>query len=828
MCITLDVTRRLTMRLAKRLTMRLTASAGPFVLAGLCLLNAPGLCLARTRAEQPPPAFEGTSLPEPPRQREPWTPPRTTLPEAFVTAARALFEQGMADPRGGEYREVEVVAGSVWGDTTKMKTHAWVLPAPAGGTRRFAVGWSGLVTPLVSAGGPADLRHDIDELIKADEEMRARWAEERGSFPFTRFHHARAEPHSASHESLLPLKACLLLRLGEARLAERVWAAYTVGMDAEVNDNALRLADPYVMLATDWAYALFDRAVCAHMRGDDRLALLAARALADMRGRLSAELEMRSALWPQGYRAAGYQRYYLSFLAPLDSLLADQERRAQEGRKGAGAAPKRSGDLESLVAELDEVAARQSGQPGGVDVGEDPRVRALIARGGEAVEPLLRTLETDARLTRSVSFSRAFHADRHLITVGQTAYTALTRILKTDAFGAPGGGANVATQEGRRQLAARIRAYLEKYDRGAEEERWYALLKDDAAGAEAWAQAAANIISSTDYKGTPPAWVFNYAPAPAARAAKGVRLRGEPLRGRNSPSVSQLLARRMLELAERRGEGPPYRSLYAATNFALALLVWEGRAQLPAVNSFQNLLKSLYAAANVREGDARAHLRGMLVSLYLKRFEVEDEDAFGEYAEWVGALTPAEAGEHVAHLFTPMWRRASHPAVAAAAARMFGGAGSPWLPLIDAGDRQSFHRAELLATPMLDVQSFRERVLEGLADKTVVGTLRPRRTSGGDKYELNVENAYTAVLAGSSNSSAATFQVPAEDPRAARAPEPLSVRACDVYASRLVRLGGAPPFQVYWTEPERDRAVAEMAAFIRNHGGRFAAWLGME
>src|ERR687883_827777 len=103
----------------------------------LCVLAVPCLCLAQSGKEEPPPAFEGDSLPLPPRQREPWEPPQTKLPEAFVTATRALFEQGMADPRGGEYREVEVAAGSVWGGAWKLKTHAWVLPAAGGGARRF-------------------------------------------------------------------------------------------------------------------------------------------------------------------------------------------------------------------------------------------------------------------------------------------------------------------------------------------------------------------------------------------------------------------------------------------------------------------------------------------------------------------------------------------------------------------------------------------------------------------------------------------------------------------------------------------------------------------
>ncbi len=81
------------------------------------------------------------------------------------------------------------------------------------------------------------------------------------------------KPLSLSTESLLPLKASLLLRLGEVELAQLVWEAWTAGMRPGTNDDSVHLKDPYLMLAADWGWALFDRAITAHMRGDDQLAL---------------------------------------------------------------------------------------------------------------------------------------------------------------------------------------------------------------------------------------------------------------------------------------------------------------------------------------------------------------------------------------------------------------------------------------------------------------------------------------------------------------------------------------------------------------------------
>ena len=62
-------------------------------------------------AVPPAPRFEGKMIPEPPSQGQPWTVPATTLPRFLVTATGILFEQGVADPRGCEYRQVEIGIG---------------------------------------------------------------------------------------------------------------------------------------------------------------------------------------------------------------------------------------------------------------------------------------------------------------------------------------------------------------------------------------------------------------------------------------------------------------------------------------------------------------------------------------------------------------------------------------------------------------------------------------------------------------------------------------------------------------------------------------------
>jgi hypothetical protein len=80
---------------------------------------------------------------------------------ASMKATTLLFEQGVAHPRGCEYREVDL------GDTTLLTTHAFILRARPGDGGRFVVGWDGVVYPAIRVGDAADLDADIRALADA-------------------------------------------------------------------------------------------------------------------------------------------------------------------------------------------------------------------------------------------------------------------------------------------------------------------------------------------------------------------------------------------------------------------------------------------------------------------------------------------------------------------------------------------------------------------------------------------------------------------------------------------------------------------------------------
>jgi len=793
------------------------------------------VCAASGQTNHNPQKFTGLELPLPPQQKIAWNPPAEAqqLPGNFVTSTISLFAHGLADPRGCEYREIKMTVGNVWGGAGVITTHGWVFPAGVAG-QHFAVGWNGLVYPLLSVGNVADLHQDILAAIAADDERRAKWAKERPGFAFYRFRNAWPEDYSLAHLSLLPLKASLLLRLGEVELARKVWTTWIAGMQAGTNDDSLHLRDPYLMLVTDWAWALFDRAVTAHMRGDDQLALFSARALAPVQKVVEDEVERRG-LQRDYYGQAESKRFprYLPFLTFLPPLLGDQERRANERqlkgdvpRKlaivvGLNKLPTSTARIMALIRDLDEVRAFQPGQPGGINLAEDPTVKALVDEGEPAVEPLLAVLESDQRLTRSVHFWRSFSTHRSILGAHEAAYVAITRILKTSFFGVASTGDDLTARgiDGRRAVVAQIRRYWKEYGRTPIEERWYRILLNDHESLNQWSQAASRIVELADVGELPGNLEVTHRVTFSYLPNQVFTFRGEALRQKTQPTVSYLLIRRMKEVIERKDE-QWLTPLCAATDFAVALATWDGANHLDELRQITKQLENMFATGpNL---DRREHLIGFIVRLYVNRHEIGDREALSAYAEWLRTVKPEDAGDYATpSLFELAIGQTSAPAITQAITAMFTDPASPWFPLIKRDNRQSFHAAKLMETPLLNVSGFRDQLLAGLSDKSVVGTLRPRPAHPVDELDLTPENTYGLLLARGSNIGSTVIKISADDRNVARPLHETRFRVCDVIAWELSGIEGAPVFEVYWTESARDAAVEACLKFLRQHDGDF-------
>lgn len=534
-------------------------SIGTLVL--LSILVAETSCGARPFVASP--ILKEAILPEPPQQRAAWTAPKADVPASLLAATTRLFREGLADPRGCDYRTISVGTGSCWsGDAGVVECHGWVLPAKEAAAQRFAVCWNGMVYPVVSVGDKADLKADIKSLA-----------------PFGRFGaDCPPEGMSVSEKFMLPLKVCLLLRLGEGDLAVQAWKKWTepLGKDAEK-------LDLYAVLSNALEWSMFDRAICADMCADDRLSLLSAEAAARLNKSIGEEIAAR--------RSAASSRVDRSYLDVLPALIADEQRRVKETarayviKKGERAFANKAAWVAALVTDLDQVAARQNGQPGGVELASDEIVEALIGCGDDAVEPLLECLEHDNRLTRSVHFWRNFSPHRMPIGVSEAAYVALSGILQTSFFGTGATGDDLTAHgaAGRKAVAGSIRAYWNKYKGLPLDERWFQILANDSAGAEQWLQAMSNITRPVDVSVSPSSMFgTGWVTVPNRKPGEKPPMRGEKLRSKQNPSVIDLTARR-IEQIDQQGIGSSVHDfgVVSASDMALELADWDPVKAIP-------------------------------------------------------------------------------------------------------------------------------------------------------------------------------------------------------------------------------------------------------
>jgi hypothetical protein len=736
--------------------------------------------------------FAGSTLPAPPQQTQPWTPPPTSLSPTVVSAFTALFNDGLADPRGCDYREIGVVAGTSWGDYKVVKTHGWLLPSPD--PQHFAVCWSGLVYPVVSVGPPADLSKDVQDQLKQDQatidagraqyeqiEQRTKNAAAQTGQPYqpSPFPWMRSEfgsPDEATNvafDSLQPIQAALLFRLGHVDLAESLWNQRLIGR------NNTDGKDPYLPLAYDWAWALFDRALCAHVRGDDHLALLSAQALASIQPAVETEAAARNIPRPSSVYNNALPLPYLGFLGQLPDLIADETNRTQEAPYTPVTQqphpPQGPGRISQLIRDLELVSARDS-DGGFISFEADPTVQALINSGDDAVEPLLNCLQNDPRLTRTTMLGKVFGVDA-------AASAALTGILQTVAFDLQITDLETFDMKRRKALADQIRAYWQKYKGLSLPDRWYGTLADDNATPQQWIDAGQNIIQDSDFA------MQNPSP--------NHHMNGESLRAKTNPSVSDLLLKRMQDLSAPMNR-IPNANLDAKTQLGMILAKWDGNAHLDDLRKLTGVLKN-EATNRYETGDSAVM---PVLSAYNARIRAGDTQAVADYAAWIVTLPRDGLNLRTIPLFQILWRHPGDPAIQKAAQKLFADPDSPWVPLVKkgAGDIDN-----IFDSPLIGLAGFRVELLRGLNDKTPAGsmTLPP---GGGENIDLDG--------IGSSGRGGAVNK----DPLAPPVGTPVRFRFCDYYAWQISRVKGAPRCRLYWPEAKRDEAVAACRAFLQKDG----------
>lgn len=748
------------------------------------------------------PAPKASVIPAPPEQGKPWAAPATKLPKFLVAATQLLFEQGVADPRGCEYREVEV------GDWGPIATHGFVLPAKPGEARRFAVGWDGVVYPATSIGDAADLEADMrglaDALKKAAEQPGGRRGFT-GMNTLIGWSFGSKPRGPASVKDPSAVKVCMLLRLGRADLAETLFGAGTGWVPAPGRD----LTDyhvSYKTLADEWANRLYDRAVDAHAQGDDEVALDAARRVSAFVEAAGIELKKRSVPHLERPGMMGHLQPYFPELTQLPEFLADQERRSAEPPRTPVPGPKAPAAerIAALIRDLDDLRS-DGGMMMGVAHARGPALTALVKEGDAAVEPLLAVLESDNRLTRTVDQPRT--GGRSIQHVFLTARNILTAILKTRVI--PGESPTFWQNDpaARKRDAAAFRAFWVKNRGVSELELHYKILADENATHAQWLDAAEALAQPSDVTGRGGSYSINRQPG-----GKEPPPRGEPLRDRHDPGVTTLMALRVesldpteLQQTARRGPTEIFAG-QAANRMAVFLADWDLKGSLPTLKR-----RVARCAAMVKNSEESPQMYAGpeidIATMTLLRLKGGDPKALDDYAAWIRTVTPRH-GPLPREAFEPLWRNPDHPAIVAAAETLFADPKSPWAsvpPPPDKNKPSPGSRAGLIATPMLGVASFRKLVLDDLADQTQVGSVV---TDATGKIEVRFRLGSSFY----------------ESKEVLLSPKPgttMPIRLADTYAATLQGLGGMPRFEYYWPEAKRDEVIVSCAKFLRQYGAQF-------
>lgn len=427
----------------------------------------------------------------------------------FASALKVMLEAGYPDPAGLPYHRIRISTGNCYtGDDGITQTEGWLLPSKKG-EPVFAIAWNGLIYPVVEDKGAANLKERVDMITKVGEKERASWFD-------------TSEATQATPGSLSLIHGLHLTRLGYPEAAEYV---------LKNREQPLKSPELEGNLALDWVWNLYERAVSAHMRGDPQMALAS---LATCKQAIAA---LEKTLKPVDRMFGNVE----SWTEDIPVLEKDCERRLKSGKTGLfEAKPFAAKDhsIPELIDALDRIAIPQDGQPGDVPLWESPVVKALVAKGDGAVEPLLQCLESDTRLTQSVHFWRNFSKSRTILGVHEAAMYALQSLLEADFFELASTGDSLSSRdpEYRKKLAAVIRADWEKYGRATGPARAFRMLQDDTAGIDAWMQAGNSLLHKTEYDEESGDPIPPKGPLP-----------GEPLREKREPSVSDLLEKRAAE-----------------------------------------------------------------------------------------------------------------------------------------------------------------------------------------------------------------------------------------------------------------------------------------
>ena len=735
-------------------------------------------------------SLSNAAPPIPPMQSAPWTLTVTNPIPNLESAVSNLFACGMADPRGCDYREIEIVVGN-FGTATGAtnKTHGWVLPFSTNSQTGYAIGWNGLIYPVVTIGNKANAEEDARHLIQAIQPP---------SIPNKTIFEVGVqayadESYSLNVQWLTPAKAAMIFRFGSPELVAQCAQLFPA-------------KDPFLALSTGFLWDALNQAVGAHMQGNDELAYSAVLNLESARVHCEAQAKARGFALQETPSGPGLhsvseqpkRELYYPFLRTFPPLLHDQElRHARQTQQHLLIIPTdKTERIEALIDQLQNASARQVNQYyADNDLANNPAVLALIAEGWDAVGPLLHCYEQDQRLTRIIPTSHFdWPPNLAMVQVRSAAYVALERIIETTQFAPQFSREDTAEiREQKYQASAKgIREYWNKYQSLNRAERLYAILKDDHGQ---WLEAATIIVQATN--------------DPALT---------ESLRTKTSPSITELLSQRIqgtLTSGSHNGDDAGF--LNGACDLAFCLGRWNPEV---ALNTYQNLCAlsfKVLSPTNYSSLCSHHTLAGQLSEMIQSRANMGDTNALRDYAQWLESIEPEQNfSDQIGNMLEPLIKCPAASAWKKTWPMLFEDTHSPWFQYLlkeNTPDPKRMRSPALnmevyFDTPAINNLSFRKFVIRLLQVQLPCGKIVGDPVHG---YWLDQQFSTHRRFG-------FTVDVPADKKEI----NGIAFRACDFYAWLLSnRVETMPAFQLYWPEAEKDKAIARMMVLLQNNQSAF-------
>ena len=675
----------------------------------------------------------------------PWVPPQTSLPKEFVDAVAFMLENGLEDPRGAKFIAATVKQANQSVTTQKLdmgwlKKDQKTFLSSTGNVHKVArVRTVGQTTDAVIEEDP--IRHVFGPQYR--------------------------------------LRAAEILILGEAKSAEEVYK----------KDH--QSSNIFLDVTRDLLAIKFLAAVESHLNGADKETLDKVTELQKLRplyeakaaeGMTQDEIKMRT---EYAFPPVTKESRLYSFLGPIDAMSKDASRRLSQSKKlpDPEKIKNQADRIAARIFLLDQVDAKQWGQPGGVNLVGDPRVKALVDEGEAAMEPLLKAMAEDNRLTRSVSFGRDFFPQRHVISVAEAARAAIQSLLSV-----------TLSADTRAGEVDAYRSYWLKTKGLSMEERWMKELEDESAGMLRWMDAARSLFMRTNST-KEGQWVRT---VPAAPGEPEPKLKAEVLRKKVNPSLSELLARRSRRFIT--GEGKGVFDYQNSLHFSLYLYQWDPEAALPLL---QTAVRATILESRRRSGQGYVDIVGPpLAQAVAARYKLGDKAAFDEWFDWIKTIEPIAGNDRGRSLY-PLYALRNEPSVQKATDELFAGKDSKW-NLRNLAKTDPYAIRHFAFTFFIGTQSVREALIDILSDETEIATV----SLNGSQMTIKFGNSSLGSSVSEEQRSKETHMpmIVGEQP----------VRVCDYVAYLIESLKGAPRVALYWPKEYRNEALVKLREYMKN------------